>query len=45
MNSEPDKQGHMYGPDSIETRDAVSFYLFMIIIVLFFFLFYTAFTS
>jgi hypothetical protein len=33
MNSEPDKQGHMYGPDSNETRDAVSFYLSMIIIL------------
>ena len=33
--SEPDKQGHDYGPDSSEVRDAVSIELILIIIDLF----------
>ncbi len=31
MNSEPDKQGHAYGPDAKETYDVVSSFLLMII--------------
>jgi hypothetical protein len=32
MNSEPDRQGHMYGPDAIETLDTVNiFYLTLVI--------------
>ena len=32
MNSEPDQQGHVYGPDATETHDTVNiFYLTLFI--------------